>query len=284
MNIEGLRTVLSISNEMKAVKQGHIPRDRKTATYDTVEFSTNGYIRSKESMTKKSLDYFNFGFLTIKNNNMTVTRNSIIIDGTEYMDNQIPAVSLDDCIPIRAENNVIDIREGNYYQFNDINGKPHKMACTGGQLSNPYSEVIRGVHDEESWNLGHFWKILSKNGIYIGLDYTREQQKYYLEQAGVKKGFFTVKVGDKQQEYLYNTSNENWAVMIPKRQYDDDYKSITGQLGDVGLFNRYKPGAVFEIAGEKYTVSEKGTLDIPYGIDIYDRKYPPQSELKEKHR
>ena len=95
---------------------------------------------------------------------------------------------------------------------------------------------------------------------------------YYLEQAGVQKGFFTVKVGEKQQDYLYTDVRSGRPGIIPRSQYDSDYKGITGQAGEIGTYYDYKAGAIVIIDGEEYTVSERGTLDIPYGINIYDVK------------
>lgn len=284
MNIESLRTVLSISCEIKTTRREFKSSKDKKETYDILELSNSDTVKAKERMSDSLLDLFNFDFVNQGNNTMTVTNNSIIIDGIEYSRQMIPSVSMDKCIPIKAVNNVVEVREGNYYQFKDINGKPHKLACAQGSFGNPYSEFIRGDFDEESRKLGFFWKLLSGRGIFNGLHFTREEMNYYLEQAGVQKGFFTVKVGEKQQDYLYTDVRSGRPGIIPRSQYDSDYKGITGQAGEIGTYYDYKAGAIVIIDGEEYTVSERGTLDIPYGINIYDVKEPPKSELKEQYQ
>ena len=279
MNIEGLRTVLSISNEMKAIKQGHIPKGKKTVTYDKLELSTQGIRKSDKMMSESMLDRLNFDYFSIG-----VTPYSVIADGVEYSFDQIPEVPIDRCKEIRAVDNVIDIQSGNYYKFNDVNGKAHKLACTNNDLCCPYSYFEKKMVDEESSKLGFFWKLLSRHGLYYGLYFTKDEVNNYLEQAGIQKGFFTVKCAGKQQDYLYTDVRSGNTELIPRSQYDSDYKGITGQAGEIGTYYDNKPGAVFEIDGEKYTVSERGTLDIPYGINIYDVKKPPKSELKEKYQ
>lgn len=41
-------------------------------------------------------------------------------------------------------------------------------------------------------------------------------------------------------------------------------------------FRDYEPGDVFLVGGKKYVLSEDKKLDLPYGADIYDMKWPPQ--------
>ena len=44
----------------------------------------------------------------------------------------------------------------------------------------------------------------------------------------------------------------------------------------IQVFRDYEPGDVFLVGGKKYVLSEDKKLDLPYGADIYDMKWPPQ--------
>ena len=44
------------------------------------------------------------------------------------------------------------------------------------------------------------------------------------------------------------------------------------------IFRDYEPGSVFRVGGEEYVLSEDRKLDIPYGADIYDVKWPPRKQ------
>ena len=49
------------------------------------------------------------------------------------------------------------------------------------------------------------------------------------------------------------------------------------------LFNKYEVGSIFKIGGKEYKLNEQRKLDIPYGEDIFDMKFPDhfQGELIE---
>lgn len=42
------------------------------------------------------------------------------------------------------------------------------------------------------------------------------------------------------------------------------------------VFRDYEPGDVFLVGGKKYVLSEDKKLDLTYGADIYDMKWPPR--------
>jgi len=46
------------------------------------------------------------------------------------------------------------------------------------------------------------------------------------------------------------------------------------------ITNHYKTGAVIKIDGTDYTVDENGKIDVPYGVDIFDIKFPSYYEEK----
>ncbi len=43
---------------------------------------------------------------------------------------------------------------------------------------------------------------------------------------------------------------------------------------NTNVLDKYAVGSVFVIGGKEYILDENKKLDIPYGADIYDIKYP----------
>ena len=50
------------------------------------------------------------------------------------------------------------------------------------------------------------------------------------------------------------------------------------QDGYQWMVKDYGAGAVFKVNGKEYELKEDGTLDIPYGADIYVVEYPPRKQ------
>lgn len=213
------------------------------------------------------LDRINFAYL-----DGTEQPDGFIFDGVKYLSKGFPNISLDRCEKAVAENNVIVFHPGKYYQFTDEAGETHVLTCTYGRLSQPRSNTKRGVVDDTSFEIGQFWNKLSKNGTFIGLYYSQETVRRLLNDAGITEGFFSVQVGDNKQEYYY--SNGNAGVAVPKERYDNTYYMFM-TYNEI-LFRDYEPGSTFLVGGKEYVLSEDKKLDIPYGADIYDVKWPPR--------
>ena len=111
----------------------------------------------------------------------------------------------------------------------------------------------------------------------MGLYYDEYTQRQYLNDAGIKEGFFSVQIGNKKQEYYY--SNGLAGVAVPKWRYDSKYDMLT-KCGSA-LFNKYEPGSVFKMGGKEYTLSADRTFDIPYGTDLFELMITPKSAMKE---
>ncbi|MHC1723089.1 MAG: hypothetical protein AB9836_07805 [Aminipila sp.] len=214
------------------------------------------------------LDVFNFGEVIPCSNGIYTYK------GVSFTEEQIPKVDSSRCEEIKAKNNVVTFKKNSYYKYTTKDGIAHCMASGENSLNTSYSDAISGNAD----NIGHmaswFWEILSsKESVYIGSHYSEEEQKQYLDDAGVKKGFFTVQVGDSKAEHYY--SNADVAIR-PKWHYNERYKAMTTG----GLLIDNQPGDVFVVDGKEYTLSENRTLDVPYGADIFDIEYPHMRELK----
>lgn len=190
------------------------------------------------------------------------------IGGVKFLRKDMPSVSLDRCQEIRAENNEIVFERGKYYKFQDREGKYHVLNCTENDIAQPYSECTMKKQNEESFQMGKFWGCIGCEGVYGSKYYSDEEQRKILKEAGIQEGFFSVQVGDKRQELFL--SNGAAGAVVPKRRYDGTYNMFM----NTNILDDYAVGSVFVIGGKEYILDEHKKLDIPYGADIYDIKFP----------
>lgn len=190
------------------------------------------------------------------------------IDGVKFLRKDMPSVSLERCLEIRAENNEIVFAPGKYYKFQDREGAYHVLNCTKNDIAQPYSECTMKKQNEESYQMGKFWGCIGCEGVYGSKYYSDEEQKKILNDAGIKDGFFSVQVGEKRQELFLSSGAAG--TVVPKRRYDGTYNMFM----NTNILDDYAVGSVFVIGGKEYILDENKKLDIPYGADIYDIKFP----------
>lgn len=190
------------------------------------------------------------------------------IDGVKFLRKDMPSVSLERCLEIRAENNEIVFAPGKYYKFQDREGAYHVLNCTKNNIAQPYSECTMKKQNEESYQMGKFWGCIGCEGVYGSKYYSDEEQKKILNDAGIKDGFFSVQVGEKRQELFLSSGAAG--TVVPKRRYDGTYNMFM----NTNILDDYAVGSVFVIGGKEYILDENKKLDIPYGADIYDIKFP----------
>lgn len=241
---------------------------RRENCVDKIGLYTAPVRKTAGKVSDEILDKINFTYL-----DGTELPDGFIFEGVKYSQKDFPSISLDKCEKAVAENNALVFQPGKYYQFTDEAGKTHILTCTYGSLYQPLSDTKRGVRDDTSFEIGQFWNKLSKNGTFIGLNYSNETVRRFLNDAGITEGFFSVQVGDNRQEYFY--SNGNAGTAVPKERYDNTYHFFMEDTDIV--FRDYEPGDVFLVGGKKYVLSEDKKLDLPYGADIYDMKWPPRN-------
>ncbi len=285
MNINTLNVSSKSANYKRAMHQKaasallDIQTKSKESRVDTFTRSNRGNSVDSLSQSKAKmldgmvgndiLDIFNFGEVIPCSDGIYTYK------GVSFTGKQIPKVDSSRCKEIKAENNVVTFQKNSYYKYTTKDGVAHCMASGENSLNTSYSDAISGNSDNTSHMASWFWEILSsKESVYIGLHYSEEEQKQYLDDAGVKKGFFTVQVGDSKAEHYYSGGD---TTIHPKWEYDEHFAAITS-IG--GLFSEEKPGDIFELDGKEYVLSDKHTLDIPYGADIFNLKYPRMRELK----
>lgn len=250
----------------KGQRDSFIRRDNFVAK---IGLYTAAVTKTAGKVSDEILDKINFAYL-----DGTELPDGFIFDGVKYSKEDFPGISLDKCEKAVAENNALVFQPGKYYQFTDEAGKTHILTCTYGRLYQPLSDTKRGIIDDKSYEIGHFWNVLSKNGTFIGLNYSNETERRLLNDAGITEGFFSVQVGDNRQEYFY--SNGNAGTAVPKERYDNTYHFFMEYTETA--FRDYEPGDVFLVGGREYVLSEDKKLDLPYGADIYDMKWPPRKQ------
>lgn len=164
----------------------------------------------------------------------------------------------------------------NYLKYVLSGSKEHLLYTSElgflGDIHSEYSRVEGGTpHDEKLQRYASFWNyMMSKDVTYIGLKFTDEEIKSYLDEAGIKKGFFTVKMGNKEATQFLSESKYTGGVHS-KERYDEQYVALTSTSH---LLSGYAPGDVFKVDGKEYVLNEAHNLDIPYGEDIYNIEYP----------
>ena len=238
---------------------------RRDNCVDQIGLYTAPATKTAGKVSDEILDKINFAYL-----DGTELPDGFIFEGVKYSKEDFPSISLDKCEKAVTENNALVFQPGKYYQFTDEMGKTHILTCTYGSLYKPLSDTTRGVRDDTSFEIGQFWNKLSKNGTFIGLNYSNETVRRLLNDAGITEGFFSVQVGDNRQEYFY--SNGNAGTAVPKERYDNTYHFFMEDTETA--FRGYEPGDVFLVGGKEYVLSEDKKLDLPYGADIYDMKWP----------
>ena len=238
---------------------------RRDNCVDQIGLYTAPATKTAGKVSDEILDKINFAYL-----DGTELPDGFIFEGVKYSKEDFPSISLDKCEKAVTENNALVFQPGKYYQFTDETGKTHILTCTYGSLYQPLSDTKRGVRDDTSFEIGQFWNKLSKNGTFIGLNYSNETVRRLLNDAGITEGFFSVQVGDNRQEYFY--SNGNAGTAVPKERYDNTYHFFMEDTETA--FRGYEPGDVFLVGGKEYVLSEDKKLDLPYGADIYDMKWP----------
>lgn len=208
--------------------------------------------------------------------------------GIVFKASDVPKLDVESLSKIpTAEDNVIDFGSERYFQYANSEGRSLTVfSMPGGALCRPVSEEISGHvgYDRETEKYINFWNTLGDgqpffqppNSPYLPDygGYSHEDLRGYLDEAGISKGFFTVKIGARKSEFFYSDSKHT--PIHKKEDYDFRYYTMTSPdfSYEKSVFKGLEPGTEITISGEKYTLKEDLTLDIPYGMDIFDIQMP----------
>lgn len=206
-------------------------------------------------------------------------------DGTSFKTNEIPKLNVGLLNTATAKENIMNFGSACYFSYTNSMGKSLAIfSRPDGGLCRPVSEEINGIgYDRETERYLHFWNNLGAGHALMlppgnrhlpSLGYSNDEIRSYLDDAGISKGFFSVKMGKAKSDFFYSDSVHN--PIYKKEDYDLRYYTMTSAdfSYDKSVFNCLEPGTEITIAGEKYTLKDDFTLDIPYGTDIYDIQIP----------
>lgn len=277
MRISGIGSNLNIYNPKSKRRIGLKNnfgqiRDQYIHSDISVLQTYNKHQLSGKKCPESVLDIINFETLDLFKQRRD-KEHSIIVGNMEYLKKDLPKLDYGRCNEIKAVNNKVVLDNKHYYGYQDKSGNKHVFACLNNRLEQPYSDLISGRQNNDSYQICKFWNLLSRDGTYLGLYYSQEQQKQMLNDAGITEGFFSVQIGDKKQDYFY--SNGNAGVAVRQFEYDATYDMFAKR--GTALFNDYEVGSIFKIGGKEYALNEQRKLDIPYGEDIFDIEFPKRS-------
>ncbi len=210
-------------------------------------------------------------------------------DGTTMNVHEIPKLNIGLLNTVSAKDNVMDFGSARYYKYVNSSGYSRAIfSMPKGSLCRPTSEDIDLTdYDRETDRYIHFWNDLAGGNalmltpeIWPRYGVTKSQIKDYLDEAGISKGFFSVKVGSRTSEFFYSESKQY--PLYKKEDYDLRYYTMTSSnfSYNKSVFSCLEPGTEITIAGEKYALKDDLTLDIPYGTDIYDIQIPKHTHTK----
>ena len=250
-----------------------------TDSYEpTIDARTSGiYSRSSSSkyISQSLMDVINSDISKV-----TGVGDTYYCGGVSFKASQIPKVDVSKLSEKKAVNNILDFGKNSYFKYTASNGKQYGLFATNGAIGTIFTDVLRGEpYSKERERYAGFWNFLmQRDPVYLGLQYSNEEARGYLDEAGIKKGFFTLKMGDKEYTHFY-TNSRNTGPVKAKYKYDNLYNEFTS-AGNI--LKNYEPGSVFKIGEKEYTLSENHTLDIPYGEDIYDMQFPSNYKFGQK--
>lgn len=239
---------------------------------------------SNEAAHKVSLDVLN----RLNSDSFTQIGDTIILkDGTEFRVGDIPKLDVRSLPTARAKGNVMDFGSAKYFKYVKSSGESLAIfSMPSGGLHRPPSENMDNACDLETERYLHFWNGLidgqamtASPAISPRYGYTFDQVRGYLDEAGISKGFFSVKAGQKGAEFFYSATEQY--PLYSKDTYDLRYHTMTSPDFSYqrSVFRDLEPGSEITIAGEKYTLKDDFTLDIPYGVDIYDIHFPEHTPV-----
>lgn len=200
-------------------------------------------------------------------NNVSISGDIVKSHGKKFNINQIPPVCTTNLKEVKAQNNVMDFGNNNFFKYvSKVGAENYLFTSELGSVSSIYSECLRGApYNRELERYASFWRSMLEDPTYIGLSYDSGQVREYLGEAGVKTGFFTVKMGGREATQFYSATKTG-GVLHSKHRYDQQYEVYVSKGH---ILRDCAPGTVFKVEGKEYVLSENHTLDIPIFIFFF---------------
>lgn len=266
--------VNALLNEQDVAQSGKKDLFVRSEAYDAGIYTN--LVGQRKTMISNSI-------LSVMNNNISKIckhGNMYECEGTYFTADQIPKINGNSLNEIKAEDNTVNFGKNNYFKYISANGKEHLLYTDDKGIGAIVSEIMRGEpYDLELERYAGFWNyMMTKDPVYVGLSYSDEEIRSYMDNAGIKNGFFTVKMGNREATQFYSATKTTSPIQS-KERYDSHYQSITS--GGI-LLDEYEAGSIFKIGDKEYALSESHTLDIPYGEDIFNMEYPSNYKFGKK--
>lgn len=285
INLSKLNTICRVNYQQSVVNmfmKQHITQNGMSDLY-VRSGNTMVNFNTYSSFESEKCNYISDLLLLAINNDSAKVRkhgDTYEVAGVQFTADQIPKIDTSKLSEIKACNNTIDFGQNKYFKYVSSDGTSHVLFAENKSVGVPYSEHMRGAeYDAIAQRYSHFWRyMMSDDPVYVGLTYSDDDIDEFMNQAGIEHGFFTVKMGN-QEATQYYTKSENTSAVQSKKRYDSRYEHITST--GYQLMN-YEPGSVFKLNGKEYILSEKHTLNIPYGEDLWCLEYPSNYIFGEK--
>ncbi len=232
----------------------------------------------------------------INNDGYTQIGDSFLLnDRTPFDVKDVPRININSLHEAAAKENVMDFGSNCYFKYTNSAGKSYALfSMQGGAISRPMSEYLIGTpsFDLETERYTNFWNILRSghammlppnNNLSPRFGYSQRDICSYLDEAGISKGFFAVKMGSRKSEFFYSDSKQY--PIYTKEDYDHRFYTMTSSdfSYDKSVFSCLEPGTEITISGKKYALKDDLTLDITYGTDIFDIQTPKHTHTSKIH-
>ncbi|MBD5514783.1 MAG: hypothetical protein HDR06_09035 [Lachnospiraceae bacterium] len=252
----------------------NVARNVKRDSFTKAEINDAGLY---EAPMKKHKGMISEHLMSVMNDNISKVQkygDVYVCEGVSFTADQIPKVQPDSLGEIHADNNIMDFGRNRYFKYVEKNGTEHCAYTNGKGINSVFTEYMRDEsYDRVLQQYVGFWNYtMSKDPVFITKTYPEEQIRQYMDEAGIKTGFFTVRMGDRETTHYYSATKVTIPI-LSKERYDSHYQSLTSE----GFLTDYEPGSVFRIGNKEYVLDSSYNLNIPYGEDIYSLEYPKKT-------
>ncbi|WP_146553193.1 hypothetical protein [Rummeliibacillus sp. SL167] len=172
---------------------------------------------------------------------------------------------------LRAVNNVLEIKAGNYYRVSS-NGTSTILTNFGGShVGVAYGEIGNaiGVGSSQVYTdnsgaerLATFFDDLTSTAGYFASNFSKEENLQLLGSVGIQPGWFTVKTDERTFTHYLREDGAIYPQYQVQGQRDAFMKE---NLFDIG----YKPGEKITFNKVEYVVDETGHINLPKDAPVF---------------